>query len=167
MFLETSLNALWWCIVLLCGPLQSENVWMWVLNVNMISSCVYAVVYTYMYVCFQLLGMCCILPLTYALTQMSKSSLFCSAFSSLAFLLYQSLISPDTTGLQAVRTVWSTTGGCRHINSSGTVIIWLFYCWMCCWRPAWGESNIFFATKFLGEDSTAASYSEHRFPKIP
>ncbi len=104
---------------------------------------------------------------TYTLTSMPPSSLFSSVLSSLTFYLYQSLISPRATGLQAVRTVWSTTGGCRHITSSGTVIIWLFYCWMCCWRLAWGESNIFFATKFLGEDSTAASCSEHRFPKLP
>lgn len=105
--------------------------------------------------------------LTCTLTSMPPSPLFSSVFSSLTFFLYQFLISPCTTGLQAVRTAWSTTGGCRHITSSGTVIIWLFYCWMCCWRSAWGESNIFFATKFLGGDSTPASYSEHWFPKLP
>lgn len=104
------------------------------------------------------------LPLTYTLTSFF---LFSPVLSSLTFSLYQPLISPCATGLQAVRAVWSTTGGCRHITSSGTVIIWLFYCWMCCWRSAWGESNIFFATKFLGGDSTAASCSEHRLPKLP
>lgn len=105
-------------------------------------------------------------PIT--LTSMAWSHLFSSPFSSLAFFPNQSLISPCTMSLQAVRAVWSTTGGCRHIFSLGSVIIWIFYCWMWCWRLAWGESNIFFfAIKFLGGDSTAASFSEHCLPEWP
>lgn len=88
---------------------------------------------------------------TFTPPTMPPPALFTAAFSSLTF--YQSFISPRLTGLQADRTVWSTTGGCRHITSSGTVIIWLFYCWMHRWRSAWGKSNIFLVTKFLGEET--------------
>lgn len=76
---------------------------------------------------------------------------------------YQSLISQCNTGLQAVTTVRSTTGGLQTHHLLRLSNYLAFYCWMCCCWLAQGESNIcFLPKKFVGGQWKTARFQEER-----